>query len=146
MSSVSRIFALAGALAALAILAVAFAAANSVPATTVGQIQVPIGANDLKPPECAGITLTTVVAGVNGTNGNDLVLGTAAGETVKGNGGDDCLVAGGGNDALTAAPEPTCASAGPAPTRSVPAAPNRARLTPPEPSPRPERAAAGSAV
>ena len=100
MSSVSRIFALAGALAALAILAVAFAAANSVPATTVGQIQVPIGANDLKPPECAGINLTTVVAGVTGTNGSDLVLGTAAGETVKGNGGDDCLVAGGGNDAL----------------------------------------------
>ena len=100
MSSVSRIFALAGALAALAILAAAFAAANSVPATTVGQIQVPIGANDLKPPECAGINLTTIVVGVTGTNGSDLVLGTAAGETVKGNGGDDCLVAGGGNDAL----------------------------------------------
>ena len=100
MSSVSRIFALAGALAGLAILAVAFAAANSVPATTVGQIQVPIGANDLKPPECAGINLTTIVVGVTGTNGSDLVLGTAAGETVKGNGGDDCLVAGGGNDAL----------------------------------------------
>ncbi len=92
--------AFAGGLAALAVLVAAFAPANTVPATTVGQIQVPIGANDLKPPECAGITLTAVVAGVNGTNGNDLVLGTAAGETVKGNGGDDCLVAGGGNDAL----------------------------------------------
>ena len=100
MSSVSRLLAFAGGLAALALLVAAFAAANTVPATTVGQIQVPIGANDLKPPECAGITLTTVVAGVNGTNGNDLVHGTDAGETVKGNGGDDCLVAGGGNDAL----------------------------------------------
>ena len=59
MSSVSRLLAFAGGLAALALLVAAFAAANTVPATTVGQIQVPIGANDLKPPECAGITLTT---------------------------------------------------------------------------------------
>ena len=100
MSSLPRVCAVAGALAVLAILAAAFAAANTVPATTVGQIQVPIGANDLKPAACAGITLTTVVAGTNGTSGSDLVLGTAAGETLKGNGGDDCLVAGDGNDAL----------------------------------------------
>ena len=96
----TRVLVTSGALAAFGVLVVALAAANAVPATSVGQIQIPIGANDLKPAACAGITLTTVVAGTNGTAGSDLVLGTAAGETLKGNGGDDCILAGGGNDSL----------------------------------------------
>jgi len=82
------------------VLAVALAAANTVPATNLGRIQQSIGANDLKPAACAGITLTTVVAGTNGGAGNELVLGTAAGETLKGNGGNDCILGGGGIDSL----------------------------------------------
>jgi hypothetical protein len=94
-----RVLAVLGAALAL-VLAVAFAAANTVPATNLGRIQQPIGANDLKPAACAGVTLDTVVAGATGGAGNDLVLGTAAAETLKGNGGDDCIVGGGGNDSL----------------------------------------------
>jgi Ca2+-binding RTX toxin-like protein len=94
-----RVLAVLGAALAF-VLAVAFAAANTVPATNLGRIQQPIGANDLKPAACAGITLDTVVAGTTGGSGNDLVLGTAAAETLKGNGGDDCIVGGGGNDSL----------------------------------------------
>jgi Ca2+-binding RTX toxin-like protein len=82
------------------VLAVAFAAANTVPATNLGRIQLPIGANDLKPAACAGITLTTVVAGTTGGAANELILGTAAGESLKGNGGDDCILGGGGNDSF----------------------------------------------
>jgi Ca2+-binding RTX toxin-like protein len=95
-----RVLAALVAVAALGVLAVTFAAANTVPATNVGQIQLPIGANDLKPAACAGITLNTVVAGTTGGAGNDLVLGTAAADTLKGNGGNDCILGGGGNDSL----------------------------------------------
>ena len=40
-----------------------------------GRIVQSIGADNLKPAACAGITLTTLVSGVTGTSGNDLLLG-----------------------------------------------------------------------
>lgn len=73
-------------------------ASNSVPATNLGEDVRSITANDVKPVECAGITLTTIVT--DGTNANDLVLGTGAGESLRGRRGDDCMLGGGGDDTL----------------------------------------------
>jgi Ca2+-binding RTX toxin-like protein len=55
-------------------------------------------ANDLKPPECAGVNVTAVVVGNDGTGANELVLGDATGALVRGRGGNDCVLGGGGND------------------------------------------------
>lgn len=95
-------FRVAGAALALvlAVLAVAIGAANVVPSSHTGARSTAITAQALAPPQCAGLGLTQVVAGTNGTAANDLVLGTAAGETLKGKGGVDCIVGGGGNDSL----------------------------------------------
>ena len=83
----------------LAVSAVAvLTSGNTIPATSVGQQQLVIDANTLAPAACAALNLTTVVAGTNGTAGNDLLLGPAAGSTLRGNGGVDCIVGGGGND------------------------------------------------
>ncbi len=60
-----------------------------------------IGANNLKPPSCAGLTLTTLVSGTSGTSGNDLLIGSAGADVMNGAGGNDCIVGGGGNDAIT---------------------------------------------
>ena len=60
-----------------------------------------IGPNDLKPADCAGIVLTTLVTGtatVTGTSGNDLVLAGSVLDTISGLGGDDCLLGGAGVD------------------------------------------------
>jgi Ca2+-binding RTX toxin-like protein len=97
-----HVLAVAAGAALVALLALAFSAANTVPASHAGRSQGPIVAQDIAPAECAGMGLTTVVTNGNGGNGNDLVLGTAAGETLNGNNGDDCLVGGGGNDFLKA--------------------------------------------
>lgn len=78
----------------------ALTAANTVPATNVGEQQFAINANVLKPAACSALNLTTVVAGVTGTAGNDLLLGPSTGSTLNGNGGTDCIVGGGGNDTI----------------------------------------------
>jgi Ca2+-binding RTX toxin-like protein len=78
----------------------AFTASNTVPASTVGRTQSTINANALKPAACSALNLTTVVAGLNGTAGNDLILGPSTASTLNGNGGTDCIVGGGGNDTL----------------------------------------------
>jgi Ca2+-binding RTX toxin-like protein len=97
---VARVAATATGVALLALLAVAFAASNAVPTSSVGQSQRPITAQDIAPSACAGMGLTAVVTSLSGGSGNELVLGTAAGETLNGNAGDDCLLGGGGNDTL----------------------------------------------
>jgi Ca2+-binding RTX toxin-like protein len=84
----------------LALLVFAFSASNTVPVSHAGQSVRSIGAQDIAPPECAGMGLTTVITNGAGSAGNDLVLGTAAGETLNGNNGNDCLVGGGGDDFL----------------------------------------------
>ncbi len=77
----------------------ALAATNNVPATKASRATRVIGVNDLKPPQCAALTLTAIRVG-NGTNANELVLGSAAGETIRGDQGDDCVLGGGGNDTV----------------------------------------------
>jgi Ca2+-binding RTX toxin-like protein len=59
-----------------------------------------VSANDRAPTECAGITVVNVIAGINATNGADLVLGTSAAENLDGNQGDDCVLGGAGDDNL----------------------------------------------
>jgi Ca2+-binding RTX toxin-like protein len=95
-----RVAAVAVAVAIIALLALAFSATNTVPASNAGRDQRTIGAQDIAPPQCAGMGLTAVVTNLNGGNANELVLGTAAGETLNGNNGNDCLVGGGGDDTL----------------------------------------------
>jgi Ca2+-binding RTX toxin-like protein len=87
-------------LAIVCTLAFVLTAANVVPSTNVGRTQQGISAQNLAPPECAGMGLTTVVTNGTGTNGNDLVLGDGAANTLSGGRGDDCLVGGAGNDTL----------------------------------------------
>ena len=73
---------------------------NAVPGSNVTRYQVAITANTLKPVECAGIALTTVVAGITGTNGADLLLGSAAANSMSASGNNDCVLGGGGNDSI----------------------------------------------
>jgi len=79
-------------------------AANAVPASNLGSSSQAITADMLKPAACAGITLTNLVIGNNGTNGNDLVLGTAAVDNMNGGNGNNCIFrgggGGGGNDSI----------------------------------------------
>jgi Ca2+-binding RTX toxin-like protein len=100
MIRAARALAIAGGVALLALLVLSFTASNIVPASSVGQRQQAITAQDLAPSQCAGMGLTTVVTNLSGTSGNDLVLGTASAETLNGNAGNDCLLGGGGNDTL----------------------------------------------
>ena len=94
----------AGALVALAIglLSVpgAVGGVNIVPASNVTRYQVAITADTLKPIDCAGITLTSVVAGNTGTSGANLLLGSAAANTMSASGGNDCVLGGGGDDSI----------------------------------------------
>jgi Ca2+-binding RTX toxin-like protein len=78
----------------------AFTAGNTVPGGTVSLSVFAITADALKPPACSGITLTTVVSGVNGTAGNDLLLGTSGIDVMSGGNGNDCIVGGAGADTI----------------------------------------------
>jgi Ca2+-binding RTX toxin-like protein len=95
-----RVSAIAAVIALVCALALVLAATNTVPASSVGRSQRAIGVQDLAPPECAGMGLTTLVTNGTGTNGNDLLLGDAAANTLSGSNGNDCLVGGAGNDTL----------------------------------------------
>ena len=76
------------------------AAGTSVPGSRVTRYQVAVTANTLKPAQCAGISLTNVVAGVTGTNSADLLLGSSAANSMNGRNGNDCILGGGGNDTI----------------------------------------------
>jgi Ca2+-binding RTX toxin-like protein len=92
--------ALATGVFALSMLAI-YTAAVAVPASNADLISRATNANDLKPPQCAGINLTNLVTGsgvIRGTAGNDLMLGSGNRDRFRGNGGTDCMVGGGGND------------------------------------------------
>lgn len=82
----------------------AFAAGINVPDTKAGAESIPVYAEDVKPPVCAGIYLTNIVSGsgtVTGTSGNDLIIGSTGTDSIDGLGGDDCILGGGGDDILT---------------------------------------------
>jgi Ca2+-binding RTX toxin-like protein len=74
--------------------------ANSVTASAAGRNVTTINANVLKPSTCSALTLTTTVAGVTGTAGNDLLLGGSGADNMNAAGGNDCVVGGGGNDTI----------------------------------------------
>jgi Ca2+-binding RTX toxin-like protein len=81
----------------------ALAATNIVPVTRAGHNLLSIGANDLKPADCSGITVTTVLSGsgtIIGSGASELVLGGSAADTITAGGGDDCILGGGGNDSI----------------------------------------------
>ena len=83
--------------------AVAFTASNSVESSRIGQTLIGQNGNDVKPGDCAGITLTAVVSGtllVNGTAANELVLGSVGLDTLDGKAGDDCIMGGALGDTL----------------------------------------------
>ena len=92
---------LAVAVLAFGVTGPALSASNTVPGTAVTRFVTTITADKLKPSSCSGITLTTVVAGVTGTAGADLLLGSAAANTMSGTGGNDCILGGGGNDSIS---------------------------------------------
>jgi Ca2+-binding RTX toxin-like protein len=69
----------------------ALAATNTVPVTSIDDVSTPISQDNLKPKECAGIT-------IGGTN--QLLLGTAGNDNISGKQGADCIVGGAGNDTL----------------------------------------------
>ncbi len=82
-----------------------FAAENVIQPSTIGYTIVPITANQLKPPECASLDLTSyiVITGagaIHGTDGNDLILGSAGMDMIHAGAGDDCIVGGGGGDQI----------------------------------------------
>lgn len=81
----------------------ALTAANTVPATRAGIRSQSIGPNDLKPTDCAGITLTALVVGTGDFEGgaaNELILGGPGVDKIRGRDGNDCVLGGGGNDEL----------------------------------------------
>jgi uncharacterized membrane protein YgcG len=89
---------LAAAVALVTTAVAALMAANAVPTSRVSNTARPITANDLKPTECDGITLTRLVVRADGTAESDLILGSMGGNTLSGGGGNDCMVGGGGRD------------------------------------------------
>lgn len=93
-----------GAVAAVAAFAMtAFTATNTVPASYLSERASAVGANDLKPAECASVTLSTKVTGVgilDATLNADLALGGSGLDTISGLAGDDCVLGGGGNDTI----------------------------------------------
>lgn len=88
----------------------ALAAANNVPISGKLDTTVALTPNNLKPSECAGLTLDTFVVGsgtVAGSSGNDLILGSTTADTIRGSSlavnnadGDDCILGGSGDDTL----------------------------------------------
>lgn len=100
-SRLRRGLALGGVALLCFVLTVGAAANVNVAPSRAGLRTVPVTANDLKPPECAGISLSSVRVNANGTGGNELILGTSGNDTLSGGGGDDCILGGAGDDSLS---------------------------------------------
>jgi hypothetical protein len=83
------------------VLGVMATATNVVPSSRAGSgVGPPPTANQLKPPACAALNLTTISIGGGSGGQSTLVLGTAGNDTLTGASGSDCLVGGAGNDRL----------------------------------------------
>ncbi len=81
----------------------AVAASNTIPESGADESSRPITPNDLKPPECASLNLTSLVVGsgtINGGGGSSLILGSPGADTIKAQNGADCVLGGDGNDDL----------------------------------------------
>jgi Ca2+-binding RTX toxin-like protein len=87
----------------VATLASAITAANTVPASRVGNPTQAISLDDLKPSQCSAVTGMGLITGsgvITGTVGNDLILGSPGIDAIDGKNGNDCLVGGGSGDSL----------------------------------------------
>ena len=74
----TRVFALAAVILVMSVAATAFTAANTIPATRLGQTAQTITADSLKPASCASVSLSTKVSGsgtFSGTSGANLLVG-----------------------------------------------------------------------
>ncbi len=76
----------------------AVAATNTVDNSHARYQNYPVTVDQLKPPECYGITLTGTLNVAD--NGNNLLIGTTGADSLDGLGGDDCIIGGDGNDRL----------------------------------------------
>src|SRR5687767_13714902 len=79
----------------------ASATGNAVPGSRLEDSVRTITPNDLKPAECAGLTLTAKLTGggsITGTGAAELIVGGPAAQTINGGGAADCILGGGGND------------------------------------------------
>jgi Ca2+-binding RTX toxin-like protein len=93
-------------LAALILTSTAYvlAAGISISPSMLGEQNTALTANDLKPPECDGLNLTTIIVcpatggNCNGNKDNELILGSIYADNIDGKGGDDCILGGDGND------------------------------------------------
>ncbi len=84
---------------------VGMATSNSVPVSGLGTSAYSIGANDLKPPQCASKNLTgiQIVNGIGfGGSGSTLILASSGIDYIFAGDGDDCVLAGAGNDYVNA--------------------------------------------
>ena len=83
---------------------IASANTNATPGSSAGTYNQLITADDLKPPECAGITLTDVLGGGGVIIGigirNELITGSAGVDDLRGMLGDDCILGGAGDDSI----------------------------------------------
>jgi len=90
-------------LAAL-LLGYALTASNTVAASNAVSTGLSITPNTLKPPECASVTLTSLVTGSGGNveslTGGSLIIGSASSETLKSSVGNNCVVGGAGTDTV----------------------------------------------
>lgn len=78
--------------------------ANTVVGTRAGDDSRSVTPDDLKPNECAAISLSANLSGsgtINGGAAAELITGGTAIDTINGGGGNDCLLAGDGKDNLS---------------------------------------------
>jgi hypothetical protein len=83
--------------------ALALAAGLALPLISVHESTAAQGIEDIKPAECAALTLTNLVVGsgvITGTAGDDLIFGSGGADTITGGAGRDCIVGGGGDDTI----------------------------------------------
>lgn len=59
-----------------------------------------VTADQLKPPDCNGLSLSSYYVNSDGSTTNDLVLGSSGSDALNGNEGNDCIVGGSGDDTL----------------------------------------------
>ena len=78
-------------------------ASNIVPASRAGDDSRQATADDVKPTDCAAISLVNTVTGAgtfSATGQADLVTGSPGVDSIRGLQRDDCILGGGGNDFL----------------------------------------------
>ncbi len=83
--------------------ALASAASIVIPAAAMADLHMSPSAQDVAPPACAGMGLSTMISGagvITGTEGNDLIVGSAGNDLIDGRGGNDCIIGGMGDDVL----------------------------------------------